>query len=189
MADDLILKTNRRPSYWNQEMSIGSGLALLAVAVAPAALLNPLGFALLIGAGGAGALIGKNRMEHEAREGKRVSESYNPFNKDMVWEGLLGASLAGLVSMMFFPFADAAYIASTVVGGIVGAVAGSAFGKQKHDAEYEAAKRQTIVQHLSQNVSPEVGQAVEYAMSQDKNWAKDITERRMLEQAQSQQVH
>ncbi|MDE3038732.1 MAG: hypothetical protein KGJ21_09835, partial [Pseudomonadota bacterium] len=70
---------------------------------------------------------------------------------------------------------------------VVGAYLGGKSGKQEMAREYEEARQQHIVRQISQNVSPEVGQAVEYTMANNKDWGKKMLEEKLLATGQPQQ--
>ena len=181
MSEALILKKTDAPTYFNKEALIGT-------------LLVP-GLGTIIG-----AMVGKSRMEDEAKSGKVVTDQTSFWNKDALMGGLLGdlvggaifASVVGIgaitavltgVPVVFGAGAVAAglgWAASVAVGTYLGGKSGEASQK----AEFEEAKQQTIVEHLSHTVSPEVGKAVEYSMQHNKEWGKQVAQDRLLADAQ-----
>jgi len=197
--DTLLLRTNALPTYLNTEMKIGAGLAGLAAMIAlPVAAFSTTAF--LVGIGGifagaaVGGLIGKERMEKETRDGKVVHKDYQPLNKDTLIGALRLAISGALVGIIAAPlgFAVGALmpaVIGAVIGGGIGAVMGAEKSRVLHHMEFEAATRQMVANHISQNISPQMGQAVEYAVSHDKNWMQDMAEERLLQQAQNQQIH
>jgi len=173
MAQELRLKVNDEPTWFNKEAFIGLLLA------------GPIG-------GVIGGWIGNERMEREKLVGKRVSSEPSFWNKDTLIGGLIGDGLGGVVG----------YIAGVAIGGwpgvavgvaiwlggiLIGAYLGDAAGEKRRQREYEGARQQQIVQHISQSVSPEIGQAVEYRMKHDKQWAKQALEEKLLQAAPEQQ--
>ena len=191
MESPLILKPNEKPSHINKDMVIGALIipTLLGGGLVVAAI------GALVGAV-AGSFIGKKSMEHEAQHGKVISEHHNPMNKDTLGAGLTGLLggkiLAALMltatgGMLTAPLALFA-LASVVGGGVVGALIGNKVNQNIHSKELEIAKKQTIVRHIEKHVSPETAKAVEYALEHNKEWANDITQKRMLEQAKTMQV-
>ena len=76
-------------------------------------------------------------------------------------------------------------LAGTLIGGYIGGKTGEA----RQARELEEAKHQTIVEHLSHTVSPEVGKAVEYSMQHNKEWGKQVSKDRLLAEAQGHQHH
>lgn len=183
MAQELTLKTNHSPSLFNKDMLLG---ALIGTLVMP-----PIG--TLVGAG-IGGVVGKGIQEKENRNGKHVGDP-SFWNKDTAIGGLIGSfigSVAAGVAMFAvagaspaiaavgLAVAGAAWMASTGLGAYLGGKA----GEKRQAREYEEAKQQTIVSHISNTVSPEVGAAVEYSMGHNKSWAKEVTEARLLAEAQ-----
>lgn len=214
MAEALVLKKNDSPTYFNKEALIGT-------------LLFPVVGTVI------GAMIGKSRMEEEAKNGKVVTDKPSFWNKDTLLGGLVG-NLVGCIgaAIAFFAvtgksltsfathFENVQFVADNahslggspavtelatstladmvtmgaiglVVSGVVlagstliGAYIGGKSGQARQTAEYEESKQQTIVNHLSHNVSPEVGKAVEYSMEHNKEWGKQVAEDRLLAQAQ-----
>ena len=199
MAEDLILKTHQKPTYFNKETLIG-------------ALLLPLfgGGAISLAIGAlVGAFVGKKRIEHEAHEGKRVSENHSWLNKETLLGALTGHLIgkAVAISALFLNFSTVlatgtsltAAMAATaplalpamlmVLGSsLVGGYIGNKLDERHHAAEYEQAKTQTIVRHMSRAVSPEAGKAMEYAMEHQKSWSQDVVKDRMVADAQ-QRLH
>ena len=201
MANELTLKTNNTPTIFNKDMALG---ALIGLSIPLIGLIaGPIGAVV-------GGFIGKRRIEEENSTGKRVGEP-SFWNKDTAIGGLSGWAIGGLVGVsialaIITPAIFAAHAAHTIVapgiifaaravgiassatGIAIGTYLGGKAGEKRQAAEYEEAKQQTIVRGLSQNVSPEVGQAVEYAMAHNKSWAADVTESKLMEQAQ-QRIH
>ena len=172
MANALLLKTDQNPSYFNKELVIGT-------------LLFPVVGTVI------GAIIGKRRIERESTVGKLVTEQHETLNKDTIIGALLGGALgSGVMSMLALtgPVGALIGLAAFAGGAIFGGMVGNKFDERQHAAEWEMAKHQTIVRNISASVSPEMGSAVEYALSHNKSWAKDITERQLLEQSQ-QRIH
>jgi len=177
MPQSLILKSHAEPSFFNKE-------ALIGFLIVP-----PLG-------GIIGALIGKNRMETEKQHGKAVNATPSFWNKDTLLGGLIGLELAGFVAIATGAFATVASASLPVglIAGVVGMIAapiigayiGGKHGEKVQAAEFEQAKQQAIVQQVSQNVSPEVGQAVEYRLAHDKQWGKQMLEEKLLAAGQEQ---
>jgi len=198
MADELILETHQKPNYFNKEAIIG-------------ALLLPLfgGGAISLAIGAlAGAFVGKKRMEHEAHDGKHVSENHSWLNKETLLGALTGhlVGKAVAISALFVNFSTmvatgtslTAAMAATaplalpamlmVLGSsLIGGYIGNKLDERHHAAEYEQAKTQAIVRHMSETVSPEAGKAMEYAMEHQKSWAQDVVKDRMLQQ--SRELH
>jgi hypothetical protein len=205
MAQELTLKTNDTPSYFNKDALLGGSLGFVVGMFALNTVLPGAGF--IIGAAGAvlGSLAGKARMESENRNGKKVSEEPSFFSKDTAIGGLIGAALtplgilAGIAAggaialgiSATAPVAAALVLGGTVIGAatppLVGALMGNYIGKSSQRSEYEQARQQTIVDHLNKTVSPEVGAAVEYSMQHGKDWSKQVVEDRLLAEAQGHQ--
>jgi hypothetical protein len=174
MADDLKLKTNREPTIFNKEMAIGlmAGVMLPGVGLIGALIAAAAGTVV-------GGLIGRSRMQDEKTHGKTVSEETSFWNKDALLGGLLGGfvgqvtAVAAMVALSI-PLSPVALVAtllgSMALGAAAGGYIGGSSGENNQKAEYEEAKKQTIVEHLSHNVSPEVGKAVEYSMEHNKEW-------------------
>ena len=181
MAPVLTLKVNDQPTWLNKEMAIGT-------------LLFPIVGTLI------GGYIGKERMERELKEGRPVSASPSFWNKDTLLGASIGYALTGLIFMAttITAVAGTAATGSPVVGGlgalamsaslvvptILGAYLGGKHGQNRQVAEYAEATQQTIVQGLSQTMSPEIAQAVEYRMTHDKQWGKQMLEEKLLQAAQ-----
>jgi len=198
MAQPMTLQTHHNPSLFNKDMLLGGLLGLLIPIPGAALITAPIGGIL-------GGLIGKNRLAKENREGKTVGEP-SFWNKDTLIGGLIGLALAGIAAFSVgligagatVVTAAAAPAAAPVVLGlgvgavgaalfgvpILGAYIGGKIGKKRQEREYDEARRQQIVQQLSQNISPEIGQAVEYKMTHDKQWAKQMLEEKLLAAAQ-----
>jgi hypothetical protein len=186
MAQELTLKTHHNPSVFNKDMLLGGLLGTVAMPVV----------GTLIGAI-IGGSIGKTNQEKENENGKRVGDP-SFWNKDTAIGGLIGSfvgSAIGAVAMFALaaggaPVLAAAGLAAAGVAWMgataLGAYIGGKAGEKRQAREYEEAKHQTIVNHISNKVSPEVGKAVEYSMEHNKNWAKDVTEERLLAEAQQQ---
>jgi len=191
MADDLILKTDKKPTMFNPESKIGLWAGFL-LAATTAIGFTPIGFLTMAAAMVAGGFLGKIRMAREESQGKRISEHYNPLNLHTVDATLSGATAGAAISVLLagfgFEIPLIAGIATMIGGGALGAFLGAKIGEKYHAAEYEQAKTQTIVRNISRTVSPEAGQAMEYAMEHQKEWAQDVTKDRMLADAQ-QRVH
>lgn len=176
MAEALVLRKNDYPTYLNKEALIGTLIAF------------PIGTAI-------GAYIGKKRMEEEQEHGKIVTDNPSFWNKDALIGGLLGMAMSGVAALLTGVAAVAATggIGFGVVAAVGGALAATALGTyiggkmgiSRQTSEYEEAKKQTIVNHLSQTVSPEVGKAVEYSMAHNKEWGKQVAEDRLLADAQA----
>ncbi len=207
MSEQLTLKTNNSPSYFNKDTLLGGLLSYVVGGIVLNAFIP--GGGLIAAAGGAiiGGMMGKNRIEDENKNGKKVGEP-TAWNKDTAIGGLLGfvgAGIAVAVTLVLGAGATlaaaaaapaavpAAAIGTLVAMGaallgapIVGAFIGGKIGKNRQTHEVEDSKKQTIVEHLSKTVSPEVGKAVEYSMEHGKDWSKQVTEERMLAEAQQQ---
>ena len=82
--------------------------------------------------------------------------------------------------------AAATFLTSWLGGTAIGAYIGGSAGKARMGRELEEAKQQTIVAHLSQTVSPEVGKAMEYTMEHNKDWGKQVAQDRLLAEAMQQ---
>ena len=204
MAQELKLKTNKEPAWFNKEMAIGG---LLGLEIPVVGLFTAIPGAIL------GGWIGKNRMENEKLHGKPVSDTPSFWNKDTLLGGAMGWITAGfigvgvavgivfaanpgifsgafdaaqapqLIESTFHMSTTALRLATTAImagGAVLGAYLGGKHGEKRQMAEYEQAKQQQIVQQLSQNVSPEVGQAVGYRMEHDKQWAKQMLEEKLM---------
>jgi hypothetical protein len=202
MAQELTLRTNDKPSFFNKELLIG-GLAATVTAAVGLGLLTPIGMAVVAGGAIAGSVIGEKRMESEAILGKKVGEP-SFWNKDTLLGGLLGAvasplpaivtaaitvSLAAVLLPALIPTAlSIGLIGGTAASIATGAYVGGKLGELNQTKEYQAAKEQTIVNNISKEVSPGVAQAVEYAMANDKtkNWAKHIEDERNMAQGHEQ---
>lgn len=121
MAQELTLKTNKEPSWFNKEMAIG---ALIGIA-SPVGL-GIVGLATLAGAA-IGGVIGKNRMEKEKVEGKTVSDKPSFWNKDSAIGGLLGymggAIGAGFTLVSSLIGAGVAVEAGMTAGALIAAAA------------------------------------------------------------------
>lgn len=191
MSEPLVLKTNATPSYFNKDTLLGLLIA------------GPLGVVV-------GAFVGKRRLEDERVNGKIVTQTPSFWNKDTLLGGLLGSIASGVAaSLSFFAITGAtmtavvagvvlapaalltgAAVAGTLaLGGIaLGAYAGGKLGQSRLTYEYEEAKKQHIVNHITRTVSPEVGKAVEYSLEHNKEWGKQVSEDRLLAEAQQQQA-
>jgi hypothetical protein len=186
MAEALVLKKNESPTYFNKEALIGT-------------LLAP-GIGTIIG-----AMIGKSRMEEEAVNGKVVTDKPSFWNKDALLGGLLGdlVGAAIFVAVVGITAVSALVTGAPVVLG-AGAIAaglgwaasvaagvylGGKSGEVSEKKQFDQAKQQTIVYHISQTVSPEVGKAVEYSMQHNKEWGKQVTEDRLLADAKAHHHH
>lgn len=187
MAETLVLKKNESPTYFNKEALIGT-------------LLAP-GLGTIIG-----AMIGKSRMESEATSGKVVTDKPSFWNKDALLGGLLGDLVGagiiiavvgiGAVSSIVAGAAPVVLGATAVAAGLgwaasvaAGVYLGGKSGEASQKKEFEEAKQQTIVDHISHKVSPEVGKAVEYSMQHNKEWGKQVTEDRLLADAKAHHHH
>lgn len=186
MAQELRLKTNHNPSIFNKDMLLGGLLGALVPASLPGGFV--LTTAAIIGGALTGGAIGRHTQEVENREGKRVGEP-SFWNKDTLLGGLIGNTIGAAVGVAAFftiaaagaPLVGAAVLAASWIGGAtLGTMIGGKSGKSRQAAEFEMAKRQQIGAHISQSVSPEIGQAVEYTMEHNKSWAKDVLEQKLL---------
>gem|GEM_PF-4782513 len=208
MAQELTLKTNTTPSYFNKDTALGGMLGLVVGGLA-LNLFIP-GGGLIAAAAGAvvGGMMGKKRQEHENAHGKQVGEP-SFWNKDTVIGGLIGIALAGVAALATglvaiggtAAVAAAAPAAAPVVAGlgllamaaavvgapILGTYIGGRMGKKRQERELEEAKQQTIVENISRTVSPEIGQAVAYTMEHNKQWGKQVLEDKLLASAQAQE--
>ena len=200
MGDELVLNTHRNPTYFNKEMAIGAFLVPLFGG----------GVISLVGGAVLGGLIGKQRIEREALAGKHIDEQHNWLNKDMLLGALIGHAIGralvfGALAMQIATsgIGTATSLATTMAivtplmpaaafmvlaASAIGAFIGNKLDERHHAAEVAQAKQQTIVRHVSRTVSPEAGQAMEYALDHQKDWSKGVLEDRMLADAQ-QRVH
>lgn len=198
MAEELKLRTQATPSYINKDTLLG---ALIGSFVLTPLIGGTIGAAI-------GGYLGKERIERENTVGKDVSPTPSFWNKETLIGTLTGNLLGGIAASLLFvattgltlsavaagaPIAGAtlgiglAVAATAVIGGtIAGAYVGGKSGQARQTAEYSEAKQQNIVSDLSKNVSPQVAQAVEYAMENDKtkNWAQHIENERAMTQGQ-----
>jgi len=203
MAETLRLKTNKKPTIFNKDMLYYGLLTPFAAVLVSAFLPESVGAfavsgiahygAMAVG-GLLGGLIGKRRIGKENVEGKEV-KSPSVFNKKLVIGGLLASNLFGLAvtAVELIAGASAAtmgapLLLATLAGGLAALVTGAYFGgqsgKKEMEREYEEAKKQYIVEQIGQNISPEIGQAVEYTMEHKKDWGKKILEEKLLSATQ-----
>jgi hypothetical protein len=209
MTEELRLKTEQKPSIFNKDMLlgglIGASIPLIGFSIAVAA---PIGLGLTAAGALIGGAVGKTRQEEENKNGKPVGKP-SFWNKDTAIGTLIGyqatvavLAIAGLASIaagmgigMIAPPAGAAVmgiglilsVAAAIASPFVGGYLGGKSGEKRMEREYEQAKQQHIVTQLSQNVSPEIGQAVEYAMEHKKDWGKTELEKKLMAAAQGQQ--
>ena len=168
MTQTLKLKVIDEPTMFNKEMAIGT-------------LIFPVVGTLI------GGWIGKNRMARELREGREVTDKPSFWTKDTLVGGLLGGLLVEVLSFALVgvaPIGEVIGALSWIGGTVAGAYIGGNTGKSRQTADFEQAKQQAIAEHLTRNAPPEVAQAVEYSMARNKNWAKDVTEQKLLAEAQ-----
>jgi hypothetical protein len=175
MAEELRLRVTDTPTIFNKEMAIGT-------------LLFPGLLGTIIG-----GLVGKERMEWEFKDGRRVSSDPSFWNKDTLLGGLIGYSMVAIIGMITAVFAfpeitilglAAIGVGSGAVGTVIGAWVGGKHGQDRMEHEYRSA----VVQQVSQNASPEVAQAVEHAMEHKKDWGKKILEEKLLATGREQGV-
>lgn len=206
MPEPLVIQTHHNPSLFNKDMLLGGLIGLVASAFIPGG--GALGAVFTGGSAVVGGLIGRARQNHENMHGKPVSEP-SVFNKDMLIGGLIGLTLAGFVAAIagtmalggIFTAAAVAPAATPLVAGVglaatlaagalspvIGGYIGGRMGKSQQEAELDVARHQKIGRYISETVSPEVGQAVEYSLGHNKEWAKNVLEDRLMQQAQDQQ--
>lgn len=203
MAQEMTLKTDHKPSIFNKDMLLGGLLGLAATIFVPGSTAVAAIAAGAIAVGGAviGGVIGKKRLEDENKFGKKVGEP-SFWNKDTLIGGLIGFMGAGLAAVATGIIAiggtvaagAAAPAAAPVVAGlglaavgaaaigspILGAYIGGNIGKRRQARELEEAKQQFIVENISRNVGPEIGQAVAYTMEHNKQWGKQVLEEKLM---------
>ncbi|MEQ1790406.1 MAG: hypothetical protein ABL857_08175, partial [Rickettsiales bacterium] len=153
MSQELKLRTNETPTFFNKEAAIG-------FLIAPH---------LAIGAV-VGGIIGKNRMKKELTHGKPVGES-STLNKDTLLGGMIGLTIGGAITTLILmsqtaTIAAAAATIGTIGTAIIGAVIGSKHGKRTQEKEYVEALHQQSEQQMekspsvSKNVTQEYGHEV-----------------------------
>ena len=196
MFGELKLKTQEKPSIFNKDMlfyGLLAPLVLVPLSLIPG--VGPTGAAIRYGTMALGGLfggwMGKNRIERENIEGKDA-KSPSFFNKEMVIGALLTIKAAGLVlgGILTMTGITPAVAVASAIGLLasfgIGGYIGGKIGHNRMEQEYEAAKKQFIIQNISRNVSPEVGQAVQYTMEHKKDWGKEVLEKELLAAAQQQ---
>lgn len=187
MAEELRYKSDKEPTFLNAEAIIG--------------LMSPLS---IVG-GIIGGWLGQERMERERTEGKIVSSEPSSWNREALIGGMIGADIGviggyilGIMAAAATELVAAATFANPVGWAVgiavalgataVGSYMGADVGEKRQVREYEEAKKQYIVSQLSQNVSPEVGQAVEYTMAHNKDWGKKMLEEKLITAGQPRTV-
>ncbi len=200
----LILKKNDAPTLFNKDMVLGGLAAAAATFFTGGTFL--VGGAIIGGGALIGGFLGEKRMEREAIEGKVVGEP-SFWNKDTLIGGLIGgisapivAGIGALVAAALVAVvapASPAILGAAVLGlavGGAGAIAtgtyiGGKMGESRMANELNDARQQNIVNELSKSSGPQVAQAVEYAMANDKtkNWTQHIENERALATGQAHQ--
>lgn len=177
----LRLNVTEKPTYWNKEAAIGTLLAF------------PIGTVI-------GAIIGKDRMQHELDHGKEIKEP-TAFNKDMVIGGLLApivtgiagfalSAIAGIITLAVTsnPIAAAtvttsgnllsgvALLGSIPIGGYLWGMDGKETMQKEKDQAISQLQNFAMSQHFSkaqaQDMAPEIEQ------TQGKNFAAALESER-----------
>jgi len=201
MAQELILKTDKEPTFWNKAAAIGAlGGLLIGRTVGKVAFSGGfLSTSVLVGGaigalalGGIASALGKSAMKKEGESGKKIGTP-SFWNRDTALGALIAIGANAIISTALAVTAvtlpavvTIPLVIAQIAAPFVGAFIGGKAGEKRQLAEYEQANNQRVVQHISQTVSPEVGQAVEYAMANNKDWGKSILEEKLLNVGQEQ---
>jgi hypothetical protein len=133
-----------------------------------------------------GGFIGKNRMEVETTQGRKVSDTPSFWNKDTLLGGLIGLVSGGLVGMVIaaagiaiaasggpiagLSLAAAGLLAGTAVATFAGAVIGGKHGQKRLLDDY----RQAALQEQQRQPAATPDFSVELDMQPGKSFAQDI---------------
>ena len=132
MSETRVLKVKTEPTYFNQEMLIGTMFFPVVGTVI-------------------GGVMGKRRMEDEKANGKVVSDEQSAWSKETIiggWLGAIGGSLAGqiagaVVAVAINPVAGAIAFGAIALAGMgIGGSMGMSAGKQRQRQEFEQARQQ-----------------------------------------------
>jgi uncharacterized protein YcfJ len=172
MAEELRLRVTDQPTWFNKEMAIGT-------------LIFPIVGTLI------GGYIGKNRMQKELVEGRRVSSEPSFWNKDTLLFGLLGGTVTSMLTFGLAVSGPGGLIAAAAMelGGMaVAGYFGGKAGEKRQVQDFQEAKKQHIVGQVSQNISPEIAEAVGYTMEHKKDWGQQVLEEKLLAATRDKQI-
>ncbi len=174
----LKLKTNKEPTFWNEDIWTGMGAGAFIPLVGPF-------FGAIIG-----GFVGKKRMNDDLEDGKTVSEA-SYFNKGILQGGakgaIIGSILGGLTSAAIIGTQIVPTVSPLIAGGlsaasaltitglmplavgavaiglgvyltslVVGAISGSISKHHQQDAEFKEAQEQERGQMLERSRSQEI---------------------------------
>ena len=176
--EPLRLRVDDAPTYWNKENLIGTWVF-------------PIGNVV-------GAMMGKERMEREQKEGRIVKEP-TVLNIDMlvgatvgsllsIFTAMAGAAIGGAIGLTMGKEAMVALANLGMVGGglsavPIGAYIGGIMGKDRMQKEYAQAQEQQRTRELQQyrGRDPQAGLELEHAVERRQDFVKTLEDKRATE--------